>query len=391
MPCSASAGPDHPLPRPGVAAVRCFSGPPPRPRVRSGDRVDHPRDPGRVSRSSPSPPSVGPTGGRREGAPRPPADRERQRDADPPSTPLVGADTPVRPRRRTPRPVVRGRRHRRPAGDYLATGRAACRPTAGCDRLLEPPRLPRSVCRVTDFPPAAAAAPPAPRRVRPGVRRRRAGGRRRGPRVFTARPVHRTKAHLWLSALRHRVRDLGDRAETSRSTTCGTPSSGRTTWRSSTRRHGSSAARSGTGDTAPRSCRAAGSSPTRPSSPAGPPNGVGGSDGGALRTGPATRGLADGERGPARWRVQPRRAEPAATTPGATTLGLPDPWWPTEDEVDDEVRLDLDQWDAMVTARPPSTGRPAALRGDAPTRPRQRSTISSRYGSATSGRTRTPC
>jgi len=30
---------------------------------------------------------------------------------------------------------------------------------------------------------------------------------------FTARPVHRTKAHLWLSALRHRVRDLGDRAE----------------------------------------------------------------------------------------------------------------------------------------------------------------------------------
>ncbi|WP_258374330.1 hypothetical protein [Curtobacterium sp. MCBD17_032] len=30
---------------------------------------------------------------------------------------------------------------------------------------------------------------------------------------FTARPVHRAKAHLWLSALRHRVRELGDRAE----------------------------------------------------------------------------------------------------------------------------------------------------------------------------------
>lgn len=28
----------------------------------------------------------------------------------------------------------------------------------------------------------------------------------------------------------------------------------------------------------------------------------------------------------------------------ATTLGLPTPWWPTEDEIDDEVRHDLDRW-----------------------------------------------
>lgn len=29
---------------------------------------------------------------------------------------------------------------------------------------------------------------------------------------------------------------------------------------------------------------------------------------------------------------------------GARTLGLPDPWWPTEDEIDAEVRADLDRW-----------------------------------------------
>lgn len=31
---------------------------------------------------------------------------------------------------------------------------------------------------------------------------------------------------------------------------------------------------------------------------------------------------------------------------GAVTLGLPDPWWPVEDEIDDEVRADLDRWQA---------------------------------------------
>ncbi len=29
---------------------------------------------------------------------------------------------------------------------------------------------------------------------------------------------------------------------------------------------------------------------------------------------------------------------------GATTLGVPEPWWPTEDEIDDQVRADLDRW-----------------------------------------------
>lgn len=36
----------------------------------------------------------------------------------------------------------------------------------------------------------------------------------------------------------------------------------------------------------------------------------------------------------------------AAPPKNAVTLGLPDPWWPTEDDIDDEVRSDLDRWQA---------------------------------------------
>lgn len=31
---------------------------------------------------------------------------------------------------------------------------------------------------------------------------------------------------------------------------------------------------------------------------------------------------------------------------GAVTLGLPEPWWPTEDAIDAEVRVELDRWEA---------------------------------------------
>ena len=31
---------------------------------------------------------------------------------------------------------------------------------------------------------------------------------------------------------------------------------------------------------------------------------------------------------------------------GAVTLGLPEPWWPVEDEIDAGVRVDLDRWQA---------------------------------------------
>lgn len=35
----------------------------------------------------------------------------------------------------------------------------------------------------------------------------------------------------------------------------------------------------------------------------------------------------------------------------AVSLGLPDPWWPTEDEIDEEVRADLDRWQAAGDIR----------------------------------------
>lgn len=36
---------------------------------------------------------------------------------------------------------------------------------------------------------------------------------------------------------------------------------------------------------------------------------------------------------------------------GAATLDLPDPWWPHEDEIDEEVRADLDRWQAEGLAQ----------------------------------------
>ena len=36
---------------------------------------------------------------------------------------------------------------------------------------------------------------------------------------------------------------------------------------------------------------------------------------------------------------------------GAVKLGLPDPWWPVEDEIDAEVRADLDRWQEEGTIR----------------------------------------
>ncbi len=35
----------------------------------------------------------------------------------------------------------------------------------------------------------------------------------------------------------------------------------------------------------------------------------------------------------------------------AASLGLPDPWWPEEDEIDAEVRRDLDRWQAEGTVQ----------------------------------------
>ncbi|WP_183094562.1 cryptochrome/photolyase family protein [Nocardioides stalactiti] len=54
--------------------------------------------------------------------------------------------------------------------------------------------------------------------------------------------------------------------------------------------------------------------------------------------------LLDGD-GPAggRWNFDHENREPPPA--GAAGLGLAEPWWPEEDEVDEEVRADLDRWE----------------------------------------------
>ena len=45
-----------------------------------------------------------------------------------------------------------------------------------------------------------------------------------------------------------------------------------------------------------------------------------------------------------RWNFDAENREPPPK--GATTLGVPEPPWPEEDEIDAEVRRDLDRWEA---------------------------------------------
>lgn len=43
-----------------------------------------------------------------------------------------------------------------------------------------------------------------------------------------------------------------------------------------------------------------------------------------------------------RWNLDTENRQPPPK--GAATLGVPEPWWPVEDEIDDQVRADLDRW-----------------------------------------------
>ena len=45
-----------------------------------------------------------------------------------------------------------------------------------------------------------------------------------------------------------------------------------------------------------------------------------------------------------RWNLDADNREPPPR--GAITLGVPEPWWPTEDAIDESVRRDLDEWEA---------------------------------------------
>ncbi|AMM22200.1 deoxyribodipyrimidine photolyase [Frondihabitans sp. PAMC 28766] len=175
--------------------------------------------------------------------------------------------------------------------------------------------------------------------------------------LIAGRPIHRAKAHLQLSAIRHRARELGDRVDYHRVADYG----------EALEATGGMRGRSDlevidpTSYAARRFVREAGCRilPSR----------------GFVTSEEDFRAWADA-RGGSRllledfYRATRERTgllmegdQPvgghwnydhdnrAAPPKGAVTLGLPDPWWPTEDDIDDEVRHDLDAWqrDGLVT------------------------------------------
>ena len=161
--------------------------------------------------------------------------------------------------------------------------------------------------------------------------------------VFGRRPMHRAKAHLLLSAMRHRARELGDRVEYHRVETYAEAVDGRddlevidpTSWgaRRFVRRRGMHVLPSRGFVTSEEDFRAWADSRagkrllledfyrevrTRT---------------GVLMSGPEPEGGV--------WNLDHDNRQPPPR--GAATLGHA-PWWPTEDDIDEEVRADLDRW-----------------------------------------------
>ncbi len=164
--------------------------------------------------------------------------------------------------------------------------------------------------------------------------------------VFGRRPMHRAKAHLLLSALRHRAAELGDRVEYHRVDRYSEVVDGRddlevidpTSWsaRRFVRRRPIAILPSRGFVTSEEDFRTWADSRT----------------GKRLlledfyrgvreRTGILMRG--DQPEG-ARWNLDHDNRNPPPRN--AARLGLPEPWWPTEDEIDEGVRADLDRWQA---------------------------------------------
>ncbi|MGY1770399.1 cryptochrome/photolyase family protein [Blastococcus sp. SYSU D00813] len=174
--------------------------------------------------------------------------------------------------------------------------------------------------------------------------------------VFARRRFHRQKAHLVLSALRHRAAELGEQAELHRVTTyaealdrVGEPLSvcAPTTWSSRDyvlRRPGLQvlAARGFVATQAEFAAWAGGRG-----------RGGGGAGGrrGRLLMEDFYRDsrrrhdvLMNGaEPVGGRWNLDAENREPP---PADGRVGVPEPWWPEEDEIDAEVRADLDRWEA---------------------------------------------
>ncbi|GAA4267478.1 cryptochrome/photolyase family protein [Frondihabitans peucedani] len=167
--------------------------------------------------------------------------------------------------------------------------------------------------------------------------------------LVAGRPIHRAKAHLLLSAIRHRARELGDRCEYLRAETydealaARDPAPGE---RLEVVDPTSYAAR--------RYVRRVGCAilPSRGfiTSESDFREWADGRAGSRLlledfyrRVRERTGLLMEGDQpvgGQWNYDHDNRQSPPK----GAVTLGLPEPWWPTEDDIDEEVRQDLDRW-----------------------------------------------
>ena len=166
--------------------------------------------------------------------------------------------------------------------------------------------------------------------------------------AFRRRPTHRQKAHLYLSALRHRAADLGERAELVRAPTFRAALAGRDLVVADPPSY---AAR--------RLVREVGveveASRGFVTSEADFAQWVRGRTDASLvmdtfyrwvreREGILMTGAGKPVGGRFSYDADNRQAPPKRPT-----LGLPDPWWPVEDEIDEGVRADLDAWEADGT------------------------------------------
>ncbi|NJP68432.1 cryptochrome/photolyase family protein [Streptomyces spiramenti] len=171
--------------------------------------------------------------------------------------------------------------------------------------------------------------------------------------VLRRRRFHRAKAHLVLSAMRHRAADLGDRVHYVRADT----------YREGLRTAGVGGGRRNATVHHPTSHAALGFVRDTPGLTVLPARGflvshedfarwVAGREGGALRMEDFYRDvrrdhelLLDGDDQPAggRWNYDHDNREPPPR--GARVLGAPRPWLAEEDDIDAEVRHDLDRWE----------------------------------------------
>jgi deoxyribodipyrimidine photolyase-related protein len=172
--------------------------------------------------------------------------------------------------------------------------------------------------------------------------------------VFARRRFHRQKAHLVLSAMRHRAAELGEQVSYHRVRSyaealdrCAEPLSvcAPTTWSSRDwvlRRPGLQVlAARGFVNSQEEFAAWAGTRVAR--GDAGPPRRLLMED--FYRDGRRRHGvLLDGaDPVGGRWNLDHDNREPP---PADGRIPVPEPWWPEEDEIDEEVRADLDRWEA---------------------------------------------